>query len=413
MNMSTAQHKRLNGYMHQHQPPRHMRFTPLRWQWEAMQLVRNHRTTYARCGLGAGKTLFGAAYVAEMSTRYAGSTGLVIAPTYRMLSDATLHTFKQRFQPFIREHAKSAKTTTTVNGTTILWRSGSDPDSLRGPNIKWAWIDEVAITSQETYEQVLSRLREGSETKLLLTSTPNAIRGKWLRKVMERNRDVAIVTASTRDNYHLPSEYLTGLEAAFTADYARQELHGEDIDITSPTFSLSWIHHGPQWTREDGWTISIGVDLATSTSDAADFRANAVTAHHAATGKYKLIDLTHGRWTFHDHLKEIHRLISKWNPDNVGVEDVAYQHAMIQELRRTTTTNIVSYKPGTRDKLTRFQPWAAKYEQGLVEHCGKMPEELELELEVFPSRSHHDDLIDALVISLSTHEQRKASVLFL
>lgn len=391
--------------------PIRTRWWPLPWQGKAFETIKAAKTTYARCGLGAGKTALGAAFVAYMTTVQAGSTGLVLAPTYPMLRDASWRSFSDNYWHLVKEHSKSDKIVTTANGSTILWRSASDPDALRGPNIAWVWMDEVALMSEEAYNQALSRMREGKTPKLLLTSTPNAIKGAWLRRLVERTPSIEVVTARTRDNTTLPADYIKTLEETFTADYARQELLGEDIDITGPVMQLSWIRHAPAWVRADGWTVTLGVDLAISASKASDFRANVVTANKG--DDYLVVDVTHGRWSFHEHVKEVQRLIAKWKPNAVAVEDVAYQHVMIQELRRIETTPIVSYKPGTKDKLTRFQPWAAKYELGKITHCGTLPEELELELEVFPSTRYHDDLVDALTISLSTHVPRKAEVLFL
>jgi len=393
----------------------HAKFNPLPWHRRAIKIVDENKITYMRCGLGSGKTMLGAALCAKYtSNQYAGSRGLVVAPTYRMLKDSTMATFLEHWRPFVKSH-KSGDTidTRTINGSEILWRTGSDPDSLRGPNIDWAWIDECVLTSEELYLQVLSRLRRGKLLKLFMTSTPNAIKGTWMRRLVERTPSIAIVTATTHDNTHLAPDYITTLESQFTSDYARQELFGEDIDVVGPVMNLSWIKREGAFVRSDGWTITIGVDLAISSKTSSDFRANVVTAHNSTLGDYKIVDITHGRWSFHEHVREVMRLIDKWNPMCVAVEDVAYQHVMIQELRRVTKIHINSYHPGTRDKLTRFQPWAAKYEQGLISHCGILPEELDLELEVFPSSRYHDDLIDAMVISLDAHTQQTASVIFL
>lgn len=389
-------------------------FEPLPWQRHALDTVDANAITYMSCGLGSGKTMVGAALTAKYtSTLYGKTRGLVIAPTYPMLRDATMQTFMEHFRPFVAEHNKTDRVTTTLSGSEILWRSGSDPDSLRGPNIDWAWIDEAAITSEDLYLQVLSRLRRGDIRKLWMTTTPNAVKGAWLRRLTERTPEIKRIYASTADNTQLPQDYIQRLEESFTSDYAQQELHGKDIDVSGPVMNLSWIQREGPWVRDDAWTICIGIDLAISTKASADFRANVVTAHNQATGQYKVVDITHGRWSFHEHVREVQRLITKWNPQSISVEDVAYQHVMIEELRRVTTTPINSYRPGTRDKLTRFQPWAGKYELGLITHCGPLPEELDLELEVFPSSRHHDDLIDALVISLEAHVPQMAGVVFL
>src|SRR5258708_2802967 len=95
-------------------------------------------------GLGSGKTTAGAIQaIMEVYHYQPGQSGLTIAPTYKMLHDSTLTEFF-RWLPrhFIESHNKSLAEITLKNGTTITYRSGDDPDTLRGPNKAWLWMDE-------------------------------------------------------------------------------------------------------------------------------------------------------------------------------------------------------------------------------------------------------------------------------
>ena len=69
--------------------------------------------------------------------------------------------------------------------------------------------------------------------------------------------------------------------------------------------------------------------------------------------------------------------------------------AVVQELLRKTSLPVKSVRPD-RDKVTRFQPLQARYEQGLVTHVRGLMQDFERELLDFPA-SDHDDMVDALV----------------
>jgi predicted phage terminase large subunit-like protein len=228
----------------------------------------------------------------------------------------------------------------------------------------------------------------------------------WLRRVKASDSDMHVVYASTRDNVYLPADFVRSLETSYTSDFARQEIDGEDVDIVGPIMRLSWIRYVDAVERMDGATVNIGVDLARSQSDAADNRANVVTMRNA-DGSYVVIDVTVGKWSFGEHQNEIARLAAKWKADSITVETTGYQGVMVEELRRKLSTPIRPYDPArVGDKLRRFEPVAGKYEHGHISHVRNLDPTLELELEVFPNKRVHDDVVDALTMSIAGHELR-------
>jgi predicted phage terminase large subunit-like protein len=62
-------------------------------------------------------------------------------------------------------------------------------------------------------------------------------------------------------------------------------------------------------------------------------------------------------------------------------------------LLRTTTLPVYGVRPD-KDKMTRFLPLLARYEQGLVCHAPSLPGWFEEELLTFPI-GDHDDGVDA------------------
>ena len=156
-------------------------------------------------------------------------------------------------------------------------------------------------------------------------------------------------------------------------------------------FRRDWIQRGK--SPRAGTRIAMGVDLALSTKTSADYTAIVVIARDEF-GKLYVLDAVRERVDFPGALRLIRLMAEKWNPKSIAIEQVAYQAVVVQELLRQTTLPIRGVTPD-KDKVTRAQPLALRYEQGLVFH-EQLPSWFEDELLAFPQGAH-DDSVDALV----------------
>ena len=156
-------------------------------------------------------------------------------------------------------------------------------------------------------------------------------------------------------------------------------------------FRRQWI--GRQRCPRSGFRIAMGVDLALSLKTNADYTAIVVMARDEF-GKLYVLDAVRERADFPTALNLIRMMADKWKPARIAIEQVAYQAVVVQELLRSTTLPIKGVTPD-KDKLTRAQPIALRYEQGLVHHHD-LPSWFEDELLAFP-QAEHDDAVDATV----------------
>ena len=161
-------------------------------------------------------------------------------------------------------------------------------------------------------------------------------------------------------------------------------------------FRRSWIQRAT--APRAGARIAMGVDLALSTKQGADYTAIVVVARDEV-GKIYVLDAVRQRADFPTALGMIREMASKWKPIQIGIESVAYQAVVVQELLRTTTLPIKGITPD-RDKMTRATPVALRYEQGMIYHAD-LPSWFEDELLAFP-QGEHDDAVDALVYAYLT-----------
>jgi PBSX family phage terminase large subunit len=182
-------------------------------------------------GRGTGKTTIGAYDLlkrAKPGRRYA-----VVSPTYPMLRDASLEAFQEiatRFN-YIHNWNASNMIATLGNGAKVMFRSASDPDRLRGPNLSGIWLDEASQIKREAFDIAIACLREGGEQGWLsATYTPNG-RTHWTYDVFHKGDRAEEFHASTLDNPFLPPEFYETIRHQYSGLRAEQELEGRYVDI--------------------------------------------------------------------------------------------------------------------------------------------------------------------------------------
>lgn len=209
-------------------------------QWDFINTLTHNAAFVA--GLGSGKSLAGAARALLASQGYIGqrqilrtpNLGIVTAPTHKMLKDATIRTFLEIAGAAVQRYYKSNDDLRAlmVNGSEILFRSCSDPESLRGPNASWWWGDEAAMYSPVTRKIMITRLRQfGKLGYNWLTTTPRGRNWVWQTFIRDhvKNPDYFIVRASSRENIFLEDAILEAWEQEFVGDFAAQELDGQFV----------------------------------------------------------------------------------------------------------------------------------------------------------------------------------------
>lgn len=192
-----------------------------------------------------------------------------------------------------------------------------------------------------------------------------------------------------------PDQYDAQALEAIRATIGEREFNALYQQRPSPLegalFKRDWIQYGQ---APKGCRIAMGVDLAISSRDTADYTAIVVVARDEF-GKIYVLDAIRERVDFPGALRLIRNVADKWSPRAILIEQVAFQAVVVQELLRQTTLPIKGVVPD-KDKVTRAQPLALRYEQHLVWHSRDLPAWFEDELLAFPN-AQHDDSVDALV----------------
>lgn len=197
-------------------------------------------------GIGSGKSVVGAVRALLASQGQIGrqrittpNLGIVTAPTYPMLRDATIRTFLELAGPAVSDYNKSEHLARMVNGSEVLFRSTDNPEHLRGPNAAWWWGDEAALSSPLTPKIMRGRLRQfGKQGYSWLTTTPRGRNWIYQRFVQQPGTDTRLIRAATWQNPFLDEEFILSLMEEYSGDYARQELEGAFVAFEGLIYAL-------------------------------------------------------------------------------------------------------------------------------------------------------------------------------
>lgn len=213
-------------------------------------------------GIGSGKTYVGAAKV--ISRIGEPELGLICAPTYKMLRDATQRTlFKMLRDLDVKFYHNKSENLLTIpsTGHEILFRSLDDPDNLRGPNVNYAWVDEAPYVTPRAWRVVKGRVRVGSKQQAWITGTPKG--RNWVWEEWIQNADVrhTLRRFLTSENPTLDPDYVEGL--GYTGNFALQELRGEFVSFEGLVYSQFDRKMVRRRTDTQNWRCVIGGDIGT------------------------------------------------------------------------------------------------------------------------------------------------------
>jgi predicted phage terminase large subunit-like protein len=147
------------------------------------------------------------------------------------------------------------------------------------------------------------------------------------------------------------------------------------------------------------FTIRMGVDLASSEKERADFTARCITAEDNDTGDFYILSVYRDKRETH-HAEFINDgFLAYPGMGLVICESQAFQSTLIQTVMREFPRIPIEGRKSDADKVTRARAVAAKYEAHKVFHHASLEgSDFERELLSFPKG--HDDMIDAAGFSM-------------
>ena len=189
--------------------------------------------------IGSGKSEALCHEAIRLSYMNAGRMGLIGAPTYPMLRDATLMGFLEILDKNRIPHEHNRAESVVVMKETssrILFRSVDDFERLRGTNLAWFGVDELTYTPEQSWLRLEGRLRDPLAARLCGFGvwTPKGFDWVHRRFVREPVAGYEAVQATPFENRHVLEQvpdFYQRLESSYDARFFRQEAMGEYINV--------------------------------------------------------------------------------------------------------------------------------------------------------------------------------------
>lgn len=323
----------------------------------------------------------------------------VFAPTYKLLEEAYIGLRKLLEPVTVRSVSHPSPRLELITGASVDFWTLDDPKTVgRGRKYGEAYIDEAAMARhlEEAWQQAIRPTLTDYKGSAWFGSTPKG--GNYYKTLFDQAdgmEDWARFQMPTTTNPYIDPDEVEAARSQLPSLVFRQEYLAEFVDAEGARISRAWLKYGDPASDLPRY---MGVDLAISERQGADYTAAAVISRDD-DGRIYLLDVQRVRAPFHQVLQFIEGMAAKWNPSVIAIEQVQYQAAVVQELKRKTTLPIKGVKPD-KDKQARFLPLEGRYEQGLVYHSKDLPRIFEDELLSFPM-GDHDDMVDAMAYAFS------------
>jgi predicted phage terminase large subunit-like protein len=276
-------------------------------------------------GRGTGKTKIGAA---DMLLRAkAGEPFMAVSPTYPMFEETTWPTFIETAEELgvLKRAVKGGKvprcTWYTQDGgeAEVTFRTGVDPEALRGPNKAGLWLDEASLMKKAVFDLAAATLRHKQGLGWLsLTFTPKG-RRHWTfeafydkvetdegyeyqekgLEIEEYGRYCHLVQAHTLENPFLSRDFYNILRRQYSTSLAEQELAGQFVDLAGLLFQRSWFKQVNEVPVEGCDRVRYWDKAGTAMEEnpAASYTAGVLVARHRETGQYYIEDVLRGQWS--------------------------------------------------------------------------------------------------------------------
>ncbi len=189
--------------------------------------------------IGSGKSQALCQEAIKLSYLNAGRVGLIGAPTYPMLRDATLASLfeilEANFIPY--EYSKGDNVLTmTDTGSRILCRSVDEFERLRGTNLAWFALDELTYTPEAAWLVLEGRLRDPRAQRLCGFGvwTPKGFDWVYRKFISEPRRGYETTLALPFENRHLLEQipdFYELLKSSYDDAFFQQEALGKYLNV--------------------------------------------------------------------------------------------------------------------------------------------------------------------------------------
>jgi hypothetical protein len=167
-----------------------------------------------------------------------GRLGLIGAPTYPMLRDATQAALFEILDDSNVKYSynKAENMLTMTNQSRIIFRPVDDFERLRGTNLAWFGLDELTYSPENSWLRLEARLRDPEATKLcgFAVWTPKGYDWVYQRFIADRVAGYTAVLAEPYENRYVLNkvpDFYERLKESYDETFFQQEALGHYLSL--------------------------------------------------------------------------------------------------------------------------------------------------------------------------------------
>ena len=195
----------------------------------------------AIAGVQSGKTFLGSVWAGKKIQEFPQGTGIIGAPTYKILQQSTLPKFFQNF-PQLRKYYKEQKGVIELpTGGLVFCRAFSEPLSVEGITANWIWLDEAGQMPILAWTIAKSRVAM-TGGQIFISTTPYTLNWlyqefylPWLRH--EDNR-LSVFTWASTTNPNFPKDHFDAEKKRLSPEEFARRYGGEFTKMEGLDYDL-------------------------------------------------------------------------------------------------------------------------------------------------------------------------------
>jgi hypothetical protein len=353
----------------------------------------NGTRAFQRFGLIAGrrggKTTIGGVAVVEESAA-PNTLGWCVAPTYMDLNDYVIPAvFRAMPRAWVRPGrdgwSEQHQELRLRNGSKIQFRSGDDPERMRGPGPHYLWLDEARKMSKLVWDTIRPGLSD-HRAPAWITTSPNGF--DWIYHTFYKRALPGVhhrpgyfaVRYATADNPAIPREEIEEAQATMDPLWFEQEylagfvvfegaIYGDRVEPCVLHDDAAVRHFLPEWPEIPSHYVRIlGLDPG------ADHPFAAVSLVSTPRALVVIGEYLARKTAILNHATEIHRLSGGFEQTRIGIDRSALQVQIELHQHGVRTT------PAENDVwagIQRVQSWMATGQLKIVKsRCPQLIDQL-------------------------------------
>lgn len=291
------------------------------------------------------------------------------------------------------------------NGSRIYFRSGDNPDNIRGSSLSGCVIDEAAHLKPDIYHRIITPALKDKKGWCFMASTPNGF-SNWYAELYNKVKndpdwfvfECPSWISPLIDKAELEKEKeLIGLNA-WNEQYGGQIVASGTAIFKPEWFQNIMIEEMPKHFARR----MIGVDLSTGGTELRhDYQAIVFTGW---IDNVIYVDCIGARMPIDQCANDTKDLYYKYRPEFIVVETNGFQTLFVDLLRQKFGTDIVPIAPvinkvPKQERISSLALYLAKSQVKILNNpSGRLLLNM---LRDYPAKDVHDDIPDALSMAIS------------